>query len=89
MRKRRWTAKRRIDILFTKHSDPHKTIVAQQEAILQASTLAEVRFDNGRHLVRMTETRGVCKQCKDRSKCRCICCNVALHPEQCFYMFHS
>jgi hypothetical protein len=102
MRKRRRTAERRrgeipllefirqvVDMLFKKHSDPHKTIVPQQETILQASTLAEVRFDNGRHLVRMTETRGVCKQCKARSKYRCIRCNVALHPEQCFYMFHT
>jgi hypothetical protein len=39
-----------VDSLFRKHSDPNKTIVPQNEAILPDSTLSEVRFDSGRHL---------------------------------------
>ena len=78
-----------VDSLFRKHSDPHKTIVPQNEAILTDPSLSEVRFDSGRHLVTGSKVKGVCKQCKARSKYRCLRCKVALHPEHCFYKFHT
>jgi len=78
-----------VDSLFRKHSDPNKTIVPQQEAILKDSALSEVRFDSGRHLVMGSKVKGVCKQCKARSKFRCLRCKVALHPEHCFYKYHT
>jgi hypothetical protein len=78
-----------VDSLFRKHSDPNKTIVPQQEAILKDSALSEVRFDSGRHLVIGSKVKGVCKQCKARSKFRCLRCKVALHPEHCFYKYHT
>jgi hypothetical protein len=78
-----------VDSLFRKQSDPNKTIVPQQEAILKDSALPEVRFDSGRHLVIGSKVKGVCKQCKARSKFRCLRCKVALHPEHCFYKYHT
>jgi hypothetical protein len=78
-----------VDSLFRKHSDPNKTIVPQQEVNLPESTLSEVRFDSGRHLVMGSKVKGVCKQCKARSKYRCLRCKVALHPEHCFYKYHT
>ena len=78
-----------VDTLFMRHSDPHTTIVPQQNVVLSSSTLEEARFDSGRHLVRIFDVRGVCKECKARTKYRCIRCNVALHPDVCFYKFHT
>jgi len=75
--------------LFKKHGDPNKSIVPQQQALLPAAAMEEVRFDSGRHLVRIFDTKGVCKLCKARTKYRCIRCNVALHPDLCFYKYHT
>jgi hypothetical protein len=39
--------------------------------MLLPPTLEEIRFDGFKHYVRMSTTRGICKQCKQRSK---YCC---------------
>jgi hypothetical protein len=101
-RKRRRTGERRIeeislleftrqvvDMIFKKHSDPNVLPQQENSIMLRPATLAEVRFDSGRHLVRLTTKKGVCKQCNGRSTYRCVHCNVALHPEHCFFKFHT
>jgi hypothetical protein len=100
-RKRRRTAERKIEeislleftrqvveMIFKNHSEP-SSIPVHENALVRPETLSEVRFDNGRHLVRLSTIKGMCKQCKGRSTYRCIRCNVALHPEHCFYKFHT
>lgn len=72
---------------FKKHSDPNRPKQQLQTGLAKA-TLSEIRFDNGRHMITKTETRGVCKLCKGRSQFRCRRCEVALHPE-CFEPFHT
>jgi len=52
-----------------------------------SASLEQIRFDNGRHLIKFTKLRGVCRECKKRTQFRCHRCNVALHPE-CFMSFH-
>lgn len=75
-----------VELLFMRHQE--KRTITAASVMLIPSTLAEVRYDNGRHLPRMTKRRGVCKDCHNRTTYRCIRCNVALHPEECFYRFH-
>lgn len=90
-----------VDLTMKKHAaEANKVIGPQSEASVPAvnliasnkplfrSTLEVVRYDNGRHLVRKTSIKGVCQQCHKRSLYRCIRCQVALHPEECFYRFH-
>lgn len=80
-----------VDLTFKKHaSEPKKVVTSQSEAtaMLTSTTLAVVRYDSGRHLVRITERRGVCKECNGRTFYRCCRCDVALHPDSCFYNFH-
>jgi hypothetical protein len=76
-----------VDLLFKRHSD--SASVSQLQPMLFPATLAEIRFDQGKHLIRKTEQRGVCKHCKSRTLFRCLRCNVALHAEDCFYRFHT
>lgn len=53
-----------------------------------------VRYDNGNHLIIMTEIRGVCQleSCgskgQTRSVFRCKRCKVAIHPK-CFEAYHT
>lgn len=80
-----------VDLTMKKHAaERNKVITSQKEAsaLLTPGTLAQVRYDSGRHLVRMTATKGVCRECKKRSNFRCTRCDVALHPDECFYNFH-
>jgi len=74
-----------VEMTFIKFS---RGECVQREARMTSATLAEVRYDSGRHLVRMTKRRGVCKECKNRTTYRCIRCDVALHPDECFYLYH-
>jgi hypothetical protein len=46
----------------------------------------KVRLKEKRH--KRTRVKGVCKECSRRTNFRCICCDVALHPDECFYLFH-
>ena len=56
---------------------------------LSPSTQADVRMDNGNHLVIKTPDRkNVCKHCKSRTLYRCRRCNVGLHPD-CFEAYHQ
>lgn len=77
-----------VEMLFKTFTDPSRA-EPQRTSMLRVATLAAVRHDNGRHLVRLTEARGVCKQCHNRTRFRCTRCDVALHPEECFYLFHT
>ena len=77
-----------VDVLFKKHGDQDRRMVPVASAVMAPATLAEVRYDSGRHMVRLTKRRGVCKECTKRTYYRCIRCNVALHPDDCFYKFH-
>lgn len=79
-----------VDLIFKKHMDKEReaSFVAGN-TMLTSSTLAEVKFDNGRHLVIGTKIRGVCKECHNRTTYRCLRCNVALHPDKCFLLFHT
>jgi hypothetical protein len=100
-RKRRRTGEKRIEdislleftrqvveTLFIKHKEP--SVFPQRENLLaRPATVADVRFDSGRHLVKLSTIKGHCKQCPGRTTYRCIRCNVALHPELCFYKFHT
>ncbi len=84
-----------VDMTFKNHGTEDSIITSQKEAsaMLVPGTLEQVRFDSGRHLVKLTSVAGVCKQCKlklgkeKRTKWRCDRCNVALHCE-CFFDFH-
>lgn len=83
-----------VEMILQKHKVPEKT-VSQKEASakLTSGALSEVRYDSGRHLVKLTKTSGVCKHCKEtlktekRTTYRCDRCMVALHPA-CFFDFH-
>ena len=77
-----------VDMLFVTHTDKEKQGVSMATGRLAQPTLGQVRYDTGRHLIRMTKRRGVCKECHKRTTFRCIRCNVALHPDECFYKFH-
>lgn len=80
--------RRVVEVTFTKHSRGMPVNRQLREAMLSPGALAEARYDNGKHLVRMTKRRGVCKECHNRTTYRCIRCDVALHPDECFYKFH-
>jgi hypothetical protein len=75
-----------VDLTFKNHSEPHTSV--SQHAMLLPATLDQIRYDGFKHYVKMSTTRGVCKLCKQRSKYRCTRCDVALHPEACFFKFH-
>jgi hypothetical protein len=80
-----------VEPTFSKHAAFEKElIISQKEANTKLTTiaLAEVRYDSGRHLSRKRAVKGVCKECSRRTNFRCICCDVALHPDECFYLFH-
>ena len=76
-----------MDLLFKNHTK--KNVATFGDALLAKATLAEVRFDDDQHLVKITDKRAVCKMCKQRTTFRCMQCNVALHPSNCFYNFHT
>jgi hypothetical protein len=79
-----------VEMTIQKHAVAYSAdIVSQKEATakLTPGALEEVRFDSGRHLIKLTDITGVCKHCKKRSKFRCERCGVALHAE-CFFNFH-
>jgi hypothetical protein len=78
-----------VELTVRKHSDSYDSSIPQREvaANLSAVVRQEVRFDNNKHLIKLTQLRGVCKLCKNRSQFRCTSCDVALHPE-CFYKYH-
>jgi len=79
-----------VDLTFWKHGAGENEVTSQRAATarLTATTLAEVRFDSGRHLPLVAEVRGVCRVCKKRSTYRCTRCDVALHTDLCFYKWH-
>ncbi|KAK8406334.1 hypothetical protein O3P69_007199 [Scylla paramamosain] len=57
--------------------------------ILSPSTLADIRKDNGNHLVVKTPDRkNVCNNCRKRTLYRCRRCNMGLHPD-CFEAYHQ
>ena len=78
-----------VEVTFQKHAEANDLIIPQREAsaMLTAGALADIRYDSGRHLIRRSVIKGVCKQCKKRSQYRCYRCNVALHAD-CFFKFH-
>ena len=77
-----------VDLLFRKHMDPNRS-AGTKTSTLRAPSRAEILNDNSKHLVRLTDTKGVCKQCKNRTRYRCMKCNAAFHPEECFFLYHS
>lgn len=70
------------------HSTKRSTHLPSR-ARLNAASLETLRLDQGNHLIKLTNTAGVCKQCKGRTRFRCKRCDVALHAEHCFYRFHG
>lgn len=80
-----------VEMTFKQHTDNTAGVVPQREvpARLTPAALAVVRYDAGRHLIKLTTIAGVCQQCKGRTKFRCNRCNVALHAEHCFFNFHQ
>ena len=103
VRRRRRTAERKfeeislldftrqvVEMIIQKHSDTFGTPIHQREVVPSVSKAArqEVRLHPGSHLIKMTDLRGVCQECKKRSQFRCDRCDVALHPE-CFYSYHK
>jgi hypothetical protein len=78
-----------VELTVKKHSETYEVAIPQRDvgSSLTSSSLQDVRHDQGRHLIKFTDLRGVCKHCKKRTQFRCDRCNVALHPE-CFYNFH-
>jgi hypothetical protein len=79
-----------VEVTFKKHSDNADNHIPQRQAAarLTPAALATIRYDGGRHLVKLTTTAGVCQECKKRSRFRCDRCGVALHAE-CFFSFHQ
>jgi hypothetical protein len=77
-----------VELIMKNHSEtsdiPFQRDVAPS---FSSASLEQIRFDNGRHLIKFTKLRGVCRECKKRTQFRCHRCNVALHPE-CFMSFH-
>jgi hypothetical protein len=107
VKKRNWTEQKKkediplleftrqvVDLTVQNHSET-TAIVSQKQATarLTPGTLAEVRYDSGRHLIKLTTTTGVCKEYREttgnqkRTLYRCDRCDVALHPN-CFFNFH-
>ena len=78
-----------VEMTVLKHSESYHISIPQREIGAAVSKVAkeEVRLDQGNHLIKLTELRGVCKQCKNHTVYRCDRCDVALHPN-CFYNYH-
>jgi hypothetical protein len=78
-----------VEMMVKKHSDTYDMPIPQREVVPSVSSAVreEVRVDQGNHLIKLTQLRGVCKLCKKRSQFRCNRCDVALHPE-CFFSYH-
>ncbi len=76
-----------VDMIFKKHSDFNILPQQKNSTMLQSITLAELRFDSGSYLVRLTTKKGVCK-CNGRFTYHCILCNFALHLLHCYFKFH-
>ena len=86
-----------VELTIQKHgAEKDRAINSQKEAsaMLSPGALKDVRYDSGRHLPRLTNIKGVCKNCKEqtgqekRTLFRCDRCKVALHAE-CFLGFHT
>jgi Transposase IS4 len=77
-----------VELTIKRHSQSDAPPQQSVPPSLSSSGLEAIRYDNGKHLVRLTKLRGVCKLCHKRTQYRCERCAVALHPEQCFYKFH-
>jgi len=78
-----------VELTVMKHSDTYDMAIPQREVVTSVSKVAkeEIRLDEGNHLIMVTELRGVCRKCKNRTTFRCARCDVALHPT-CFYYYH-
>lgn len=76
-----------VEVTLKKHASAKRKLA--QAPRLSAAALQAVRFDNGKHLIHLTQVAGVCKECKGRTKFRCKRCDVALHAEHCFYKYHG
>jgi hypothetical protein len=77
-----------LELIFKNHSES-SGILVQEISLACPKTLTEIRFDSSHHQVKMLTVQGICKLCKGRSTYCCIHCDVALHPELCFYKFHA
>lgn len=53
------------------------------------SILHEVRFDGVNHLVDKQATQRRCAHCRKCTKFSCVKCNIGLHPDSCFRMYHT
>jgi hypothetical protein len=71
-----------VELTVRKHSDSYDSSIPQREVVANLSAVVrqEVRFDNNKHLIKLTQLRGACKLCKNRSQFSCTSCDVALHP---------
>jgi hypothetical protein len=78
-----------VELTIKKHSATFHAVIPQREVTphLTSGSMLNVRYDNGRHLIKKTAIKGVCQECKKRSNFRCDRCQVALHPE-CFFNYH-
>jgi len=70
------------------YGEPLKTSGRRSQQ--QTSLQSESRFDRLDHWPESSNVAfGVCAVCKGRSKIRCSKCGVALHPANCFKLYHT
>ena len=76
-----------VEMTVMRHGEVTTSRV-QTHPALSASNLAEIKKDNGNHLVIKTPDRkNVCRHCQKRTLYRCRRCDVGLHPD-CFEAYH-
>ena len=76
-----------VETTVMRHGDINTSRSLTRPA-LSSSTLADIKTDNGNHLVIKTpERKNVCRHCQKRTLYRCRRCDVGLHPD-CFEAYH-
>lgn len=76
-----------VEEIMEQHGSSRKSVTPRRSR----SLLQTIRFDNIGHLIKVSDPiiTGRCAFCYKRSTFRCVRCNVALHPSDCFYLYHT
>lgn len=70
-------------------SSPASTAHTGSKAKSLSNVLSEIRYDGKEHWIDKQETQRRCGKCGKCTKFSCLKCNVGLHPDTCFRLYHQ